>query len=161
ATPQRQGGACHYSKAGHTGTLSRSALANTTALNPFPRTLKELYQAGFNGLNARMCRDLLYKWVAILKDAKRSRYIERPIWWPENVRYASPGELYGPEVKAVLFYLFYGEYGYAPLRKFYIAGRGIRMKDKDQKTLSWAFCIRRAFKGNITLRGQPIGSGFY
>lgn len=77
--------------------LFRIVRSRTRRLStPSPRTLKELYQAGFNGLNARMCRDLLYKWVAILTDAKRSLYIERPIWWPENVRYASPRELYGP-----------------------------------------------------------------
>lgn len=77
--------------------LFRVVRSRTRRLStPSPRTLKELYQAGFNGLNARMCRDLLYKWVAILRDAKRSLYIERPIWWPENVRYASPRELYGP-----------------------------------------------------------------
>lgn len=63
---------------------------------PSPRTLKEHYQAGFNSLNARMCRDLLYKWVAIMRNTKGSRYVERPSWWPENVRYTNAGELDGP-----------------------------------------------------------------
>ncbi|KAJ5507046.1 hypothetical protein N7527_009189 [Penicillium freii] len=128
---------------------------------PSPRTLKELYQAGFNSLNARICRDLLYKWVAIMRNTKGSRYVERPSWWPGNVRYTNAGELDGPEIKAVLFHLFYGEYGYVPLTKFYTAGRGIKMKDIDQKTLSWAFCIRRVFKANIMLRGYPSALDFY
>lgn len=63
---------------------------------PSPRTLKELYQAGFNGLNARMCQDLLYEWVAIMRNAEKSQYVERPSWWPENVRYTNAGELDGP-----------------------------------------------------------------
>ncbi|KAJ5454941.1 hypothetical protein N7530_012710, partial [Penicillium desertorum] len=141
--------------------LFREVRSRTRRLStPSPRTLKELYQAGFNGLNARVCRNVLYKWVAILRNDKRSLYRERPSWWPENVRYASPGELHGPEIKAVLFHLFYGEYGYASLRKFYCAGRGIRMRDRDQKILKWAFCIRRVFKDHIMLRVYYIGSEF-
>jgi hypothetical protein len=58
-----------------------------------PRTLKELYQAGFNSLNSRMCRDLLNKWIYIITNAKRPAYVERPSWWPEEIRYTRPREM--------------------------------------------------------------------
>lgn len=65
-----------------------------TRLSP-PSTLKELYQAGFNSLNARMCRDLLYKWAIFMGKPKGSRHVKKPSWWPETVRYASASELDG------------------------------------------------------------------
>ncbi|KAJ5766728.1 uncharacterized protein N7511_004344 [Penicillium nucicola] len=119
------------------------ALVRRTRLSqPSRRTLKELYEASFNSLHARMCRDLLYKWVAIMRNAKGSLNVERPSWWPESVRYTSASKLRGPEIKAVLFHLFYGEDSYVPLRAFYTACRDINISKTDQKTLSWTFYIR-------------------
>ncbi|KAJ5347029.1 uncharacterized protein N7506_000282 [Penicillium brevicompactum] len=127
-----------------------------------PRTLKELHQAGFNSLNGRICRDLLCKWVSIMKKNKRPRYVERPSWWPQAVRYVPARKLKSSESKKVLFYMFYGEYGPAPLRKFYNAWRSLdRMEERDRKTLKRSFCIRRVFKANRTLRGYPSAENSY
>ncbi|KAJ5704478.1 hypothetical protein N7536_000167 [Penicillium majusculum] len=135
-------GACRYSRAGHTGTLSRSTLANTT-LTPFSSHTERA----------------LSSWIQWPK----YKDVSRPSLQlgPENVRYTNAGELDGPDIKAVLFHLFYGEYGRVSLREFYTAGSGIRMNDIDQKTLSSAFCIRRVFKANIMLRGYPSALNFY
>lgn len=80
-------------KAGCTQTLWPSALANTT-FTP-PSTLKELYQAGFNSLNARTCRDLLVKWMIIMGKTKGSPYVKKPSWWPDNIKYQSARMLCG------------------------------------------------------------------
>lgn len=58
-----------------------------------PRTLKELHGAGFKSLNGKICRNLRYKWVFIRRNYKRSRYTERPSWWPRAVTYAPASKL--------------------------------------------------------------------
>ncbi|KAI3097974.1 hypothetical protein CBS147333_9212 [Penicillium roqueforti] len=121
-----------------------------TRLSP-PSTLKELYQAGFNSLNARMCRDLLYKWAIIMGKPKGSRHVKKPSWWPETVRYASASELDGLEIKAVLFHFFYSQQNCVLFGKFYAARRDINITEKDEKTLSWILSIRHVFKTDIKL----------
>ncbi|CAG7951591.1 unnamed protein product [Penicillium salamii] len=120
-----------------------------TRLSP-PSTLKELYQAGFNSLNARMCRDLLYKWAIFMGKPKGSRHVKKPSWWPETVRYASASELDGLDQSSSFSFLlqstklcFFG--------KFYAARRDINITEKDEKTLSWILSIRHVFKTDIKL----------
>ncbi|KAJ5335682.1 uncharacterized protein N7506_005618, partial [Penicillium brevicompactum] len=101
-------------------------------------------------------------WVSIMKNYKRSRYTERPSWWPRAVTYAPASKLNCLQIKEVLFYMFYGEYGPAPVREFYNASMTLnKMEERDRETLKWSFLIRRVFKANRELPGYPSAESSY
>ncbi|EKV04608.1 hypothetical protein Pdw03_4940 [Penicillium digitatum] len=115
-----------------------------TRLSP-PSTLKELYQAGFNSLNAKMCRDLLGKWIIIMGKKKGSPYVKKPSWWPDKVEYQSARMLSGLEIKTVLFYMFYSKQGRVLFGRFYAARNDVDITEKDKETLAWTLCIRSVY----------------
>ncbi|CAG8171495.1 unnamed protein product [Penicillium olsonii] len=117
-----------------------------------PSTLKELYQAGFNSLNARTCRDLLVKWMIIMGKTKGSPYVKKPSWWPDNIKYQSARMLCGFEIKTVLFHMFYSKQGLVLFGRFYAARKDVKITKKDEETLAWALYIRSVFKTDIRLR---------
>ncbi|CAG8154986.1 unnamed protein product, partial [Penicillium salamii] len=127
---------------------------------PPPSTLKELYQAGFNSLDARMCRDLLVKWMVIMGKMKGSPYVKKPSWWPENVEYQSARMLCGLEIKTVLFHMFYSKQGLVLFGRFYAARKDVNITEEDEETLAWALCIRSVFKTDIRLREYRLTLDF-
>ncbi|CRL30750.1 Protein of unknown function DUF2841 [Penicillium camemberti] len=116
-----------------------------------PRTLKELYQASFHSLYARICRDLFGKWIVIMGKKKGSPYVKKPSWWPDNVKYQSARMLSGLEIKTVLFHIFYSKQGRVLFGRFYAARKDINITEQDKETLAWTLCIRSVFETDIRL----------